>query len=63
MKFDNAFLTASNKVGMQFKHKGDTVSIYRDKQNNIHCSESLGEDDKAKLVKSFVHLEKYYVKH
>jgi hypothetical protein len=62
MKFDNAFLTASNKVGMQFRNKGQIVSAYRDKDNNIICSESLIDADKAKVVKKFVRLEPHYNK-
>lgn len=60
MKFDNAFLTINGQVGMQFRNKGELVSIYRDAEDKIHTSEGLSEEDVAKLSSRYVHLEKFY---
>jgi hypothetical protein len=62
MKFDNAFLTINGKIGMQFRNKGELFSIYRDAKDEIHTTEGMRDDDHAKMVKSFLHLEKYYTK-
>lgn len=61
MKFDNAFLTASKKVGMQFRNKGDLISVYKDKNDKLHISEQASEEQQAKAVAAYNRLEKYYV--
>lgn len=50
MKFDNAFLTASGNVGLQFKDKGETLSIYKDKKGVLVCSEHATVQQKGILV-------------
>jgi hypothetical protein len=50
MKFYNAFLTASNNVGLQFKDKGETLSIYKDAKGKLICSEHATVQQKSILA-------------
>lgn len=50
MKFDNAFLTKAKTVGLQFKDKGETLSIYKDKNGKLVCSEHATVMQKGILV-------------
>jgi len=50
MKFDNAFLTAAKTVGLQFKDKGETLSVYKDKKGKLICSEQATDMQKGVLT-------------
>lgn len=60
MRFDNAFLTASKKVGMQMVENGITFSAYRDKHNKLHVSEHATDAQWNKIADLYVKLEKKY---
>lgn len=47
MRFDNAFLTCENKVGMQFFHKGTILTIYPDHKDQLITSECTEEEKKT----------------
>lgn len=50
MKFDNAFLTATNHVGMQFTNKRRQVfSVYED-VTGLHFSEGFSKEDTEKCI-------------
>ena len=64
MRFDNAFLTAAKKVGMQFVDQRKTFTVYRDKKDVIHVSEEATKEQKEKMVVIYNKLEgKYKPKH
>lgn len=53
MKLDNAFLTATNHVGMQFINKRrEVLSVYED-NSGLHFSEGFSKEDTEKCVTYF----------
>lgn len=60
MRFDNAFLTATNTVGMQFVDGKSTYSVYRNKKGEVVCS-PCEESKQEKLIELFCKLEGRYI--
>lgn len=53
MKFDNAFLTATKHVGMQFINKRrEILTVYED-NNGLHFSEGFSKEDTEKCLTFF----------
>ncbi len=50
MKFDNAFLTKSGNVGMQFVDKAVTYTVYTDNKGKLTTSEHASDKQKAVLA-------------
>ena len=60
MRFDNAFLTATNTVGMQFVDGKSTYTVYRDKKGEAICSPCEAYKER-KLIELFNKLEGRYI--
>lgn len=60
MRFDNAFLTKANNLGMEFKDKGVSFFAYRNKEGQIITSEHANEQQKEQLVKMYEEKEEIY---
>ena len=63
LKFDNAFLTKSGNVGMQFKNKeGKVLSIYKDHKGDVQVSEDIDWKEGAFLVAQYFRRQGWYKK-
>ena len=63
LKFDNAFLTKSGNVGMQFKNKeGKILSVYKDQKGTLQVSEEANEQEKSVLVAQYFRRQGWYKK-
>lgn len=62
MKFDNAFLTANGKVGLQYKQNGIIISAWPDKKGILQVSDGLDRDVETQLRLNYTHHAKKYGK-
>lgn len=59
MRFDNAFLTAANTVGIQFVDNKSTYTVYRNNKGEVICS-ICEKEKEEKLRVLFERLEGRY---
>lgn len=51
MKFENAFLTADNSIGMQFKSKSKQLfTVWMDSHGVIHFTEGFSKKDTEEAI-------------
>jgi|694.fasta_scaffold01034_40 hypothetical protein len=62
MKFDNAFLTKSGNIGLQFKDKGEILTVYKDGKGKLIVSEHATIQQKGILVVKYGQMAHRYEK-
>lgn len=62
MKFDNAFLTKSGNIGLQFKDKGEIFTVYKDGKGKLIVSEHATTQQKGILTVKYEQMAHRYEK-
>lgn len=60
MRFDNAFKTKANTIGMQFIDKHKVITVYRNKDNSLVVSEGIDKELKGSVISAYMRREKMY---